>query len=888
MIVLFINLDYPTSTLKQILCSMQDKLLNLVITISIIDMKSIICGITLVFILVHQSFCQGCLPEGVIFSRQSQIDSFQILFPDCRCIQGDVTIHGTDITDLEPLSMLDSIRGDLYIHDNSPELDTLDMHNMKLVGGDLRLYNNHIKNFFGFGCLSTINGNLRIIHEPDLTGFEGLNSLDTIFGDFLLSNCDSINILNGLDELSFIQGYCYITGCSRLTVINGLNNLAHVGGLLKISNNNILNGISGFSSLQSSHGIQILSNNHMILFNGMHKVTNVIGNIEFIGNPELESLQGLDSLSVIKGDLRISGNLHLLNVFGMNQLSLVKGEIEISSNTMLYEMSGLSNLSSDSVSKLAIYKNYALQTCNYPFVCNYLADPSGKVNVYMNAPGCNNPPEIAATCGISLACLPFGDYHFCNQYEIDHFPSDYMNCNYLAGNVTIGGNDITNLDSLSGIGSVEGNLYIGSTEFGENQVLYSVHGLENLESVGGELWIKYNYILDSLEGLENVLNTGGLCVEYNLKLEDLYGLNHLDTIRGKLDIFNNYQLKNLHGLNNLKKIAGDAFIRNNPELESFTGIENLSYVGGNLTLRSNAGITDCSGLNGLTKVNRNLLLEDNSSLLNLQGFDSLKYIGSNLYIENCDLLNSLQGIQNLVAIGGALYILENDSLQTIYSLGMVDTLQGIRIFENYNLASLDGLENLTTITGYFNNFSIEYNHSLASVSALHNLTYIGRCDVLIHVNPSLTSLSGFDNIDMDSVPFLEITNNALLSTCDVKSICDYLSSSNSNSSIYENAPGCNSWSEVMNQCWLGVNEDYTDIINPYVFPNPVTGTIRIDLPEIQSGYRIVLYSLEGRCLKDEAHSGNRPYIDLSGIPAGIYLLKITGGNRPYECRIVKI
>jgi hypothetical protein len=56
---------------------------------------------------------QSCLPEGITFNRQSQIDSFQVNYPGCTEIEGDVTITGNIIYDLNGLNVLTSIGGNL-------------------------------------------------------------------------------------------------------------------------------------------------------------------------------------------------------------------------------------------------------------------------------------------------------------------------------------------------------------------------------------------------------------------------------------------------------------------------------------------------------------------------------------------------------------------------------------------------------------------------------------------------------------------------------------------------------------------------------------------------------------------------------------------------------
>ena len=52
---------------------------------------------------------QSCLPEGIIFETQAQIDSFQILHPNCTEIEGGVEINGDDITNLNGLNVLTSV-----------------------------------------------------------------------------------------------------------------------------------------------------------------------------------------------------------------------------------------------------------------------------------------------------------------------------------------------------------------------------------------------------------------------------------------------------------------------------------------------------------------------------------------------------------------------------------------------------------------------------------------------------------------------------------------------------------------------------------------------------------------------------------------------------------
>ncbi len=58
-------------------------------------------------------FSQPCLPSGITFSTQDQIDNFSINYPNCTEIEGYVLIEGSNITNLDGLEVLTSLGSDL-------------------------------------------------------------------------------------------------------------------------------------------------------------------------------------------------------------------------------------------------------------------------------------------------------------------------------------------------------------------------------------------------------------------------------------------------------------------------------------------------------------------------------------------------------------------------------------------------------------------------------------------------------------------------------------------------------------------------------------------------------------------------------------------------------
>jgi len=102
---------------------------------------------------------QSCLPNGITFNTQAQINSFHANYPGCSSIEGGVTIdpQGGNITNLNGLNGLTSIGGTLYIR-NSTMLSSL----------------------AGLSTLTSIGGNLRIEDNVVLSNLNGLNNLTTV------------------------------------------------------------------------------------------------------------------------------------------------------------------------------------------------------------------------------------------------------------------------------------------------------------------------------------------------------------------------------------------------------------------------------------------------------------------------------------------------------------------------------------------------------------------------------------------------------------------------------------------------------------------------------------------------------------------------------------
>ena len=166
-----------------------------------------------------------CLPEGIIFNTQQQIDNFHENYPICMHIEGNVEIVGTSISNLEGLNPLQSIGGYLRIHD-SPLLNNLSgLSSLVSIGGTLKINNLPIVNFTGLNALETVGGEVHIVSLPNLLSLDGLDSLSAISGKLMISDNERLHQIDDLISLFQLYGALQVMNNDSLLNLFGLTNL---------------------------------------------------------------------------------------------------------------------------------------------------------------------------------------------------------------------------------------------------------------------------------------------------------------------------------------------------------------------------------------------------------------------------------------------------------------------------------------------------------------------------------------------------------------------------------------------------------------------------------------------------------------------------------------
>jgi hypothetical protein len=210
------------------------------------------------FVTIPSLFSQSCLPDGITFLNQQEIDNFQLNYPGCSIIEGDVMIHGYNIDNLNGLGILTGIGGMLLI-DSTQLTDLQGLNSLVSIGGSFQITrNNYLDHLNGLSSLTEINGELNV-------SFSGVENF------------------SGMPQIASIGGLrIYFTGTQSLT---GLEGLTSIHGGISIRNSFYLQSLASLENVQSINGSVV---------------------IQFTWLKSLHGLENIDPHSI--SDIYISGN----------------------------------------------------------------------------------------------------------------------------------------------------------------------------------------------------------------------------------------------------------------------------------------------------------------------------------------------------------------------------------------------------------------------------------------------------------------------------------------------------------------------------------------------------------------------------------------------------
>lgn len=389
-----------------------------------------------VFSLIQlTSFGQTCLPNGVEFTLQSEINTFQKIYPGCKEILGTVKISGSSITNLDSLRItkisggllinytenlknlsglkeLNSIGLELSLRSNKALESIIGLNKLKNIGRSLSIENNaKLLELTGLNSLESINGSVSISNNASLYSIYGLSNLISIGEDFAFYRNNKMKTLDGLQKLKSIGYDFQIFDNKSLKNIDALSNVDLIDdeSFIRISENDSLESILGLSGIKESVGeLKIYENPLLKNLNGLNGIDQANNDLTINSNSSLEDIQGLKNLKVVNGDLNIYDNSKLNTLSGLMNLKYLVGGLFIEKNSSLLSLNGLDSIEYYSIingqlyyllEEVSIINNGSkLITCAVNPVCDFIIDNPSKSSIFGNGAGCNSINEVKFAC----------------------------------------------------------------------------------------------------------------------------------------------------------------------------------------------------------------------------------------------------------------------------------------------------------------------------------------------------------------------------------------------------------------------------------------------------------------------------------------------------------
>jgi hypothetical protein len=794
-----------------------------------------------------------------VLDSQADVDAWG----DCDHLNGVLTIAGSDIHDLTPLSNLTYVS--VLVIRNNPMLESLNgLQNLTgLLNSGIEFtikYNPLLTSLEPLGNISvsslgkveiTHNGNLASLkglegfksadwleikynHKlQNLEGLEGLNHTGTLF---IISNNDGLTSLDGLSS----YGYCtnlIVTDNPNLESLQGLQKLQKASGDLKIENMPKLTNLAGLESLNQVLRLYIRGNSSLADCCGIYpylgKVSPYSGSylnlyinnnlpgcnskvevatscikcdedIFLYSQTQVDSFPGCEN---VDGNITIVG-ASIKDLSALSSLKTVSGTLTITSCLNLTNLDGLENL--EDVGDLKIYYNQDLEACCS--LVKLLETDTNLVSfISSNSPTCSGAVNLLNNCP---PLVEFVDL----EISLSNPPSTPIYTSYAmelmvtnTGNQTATGVEIKFAKPTTGV------TYLGGNEYVATQGSFNPYN--------GEVW----YVGDVLPN-----DTQTIQVNYYL-LQDSIPISYAQVVALNEDdidsspnngtppsVNEDDEASTAPPTNGPIICAGSVILESQAEVDAFQGCE---IIEGQLTIRSPFGtngassdITDLTPLLSITKVTGVIVIQNNDSLINLTGLDNIT-ASNGIVVQSCENINSIQALSGISGEVNVIKISGNPSLTNIDGLeGITKTHNTAEIDNNSTLQNLNGLSGLVEVNDV--HLFIHTNPLLTDIQGLSNLTHINT-DLIIGNCDGLENLNGLHNLvyamsfilagndaltDVSAVTSLTdvditffVANNPLLSDCCIFS--DLLNNNNIVSiTIENNAPGCNSEQDIESSC----------------------------------------------------------------------------------------
>ena len=587
-------------------------------------------------------------------------------FPSLHLIGNDfIVMNNQSLKRLGDFGLLNYVVGDLVVNSN-PLLDECCGLPTRVIGrarsisfsnnasGCTSLTQSGIASFRGSASTCFV-GNLVLKNQSDVDAVP--STLTTIRGGIIIAPELDGDAIENLDALSNIKDVAFLE----------IKNTKRLQSLVRSVVNGTHSSLRGLSSLEVIRGnFSIVSNEGLHSLGDFSSLERVGGSFFVRNNDNLNDLGDFIALKDIFLIFNIHSNTSLISVGNFSALSHIGGNLIITNNDELLDLGNLSSLTS-----VGTQSGVYVQSEDNGTSDGFLDDVSIVIE---------NNPQLFVCCGLHNLLPPAGTHSVKGSVHIKH---NATGCNYSLA--------LPSDKVLSNFG-----------DFGDGCATIVLESQSEVNAFPSSMTEVLNLVIGPSSGLDAI--------------KDLTPLNKLTGVNRHLLIRDNKMLNSIDGLGQLLEIGGNFSIQDNPSLYSLIGLFSLNGIGGEFQILRNDALYSLSGISLLDSILGSFYVRNNASLVTLENFSDLHKIGGSFYVDNNPSLRGF-GESNLEKIGGFYYVVNNPLLRSLGYYPMLTSI-GSSGDDFVYVPSMDnGLQD-----GYRKNVSvvIEDNNSLSNCCVLTN------------------------------------------------------------------------------------------------------------------------------------------------------------------------
>jgi hypothetical protein len=664
---------------------------------------------------LHSATIADC-PRGDFFLRsQGQVDSFALKYNTCDSVVGRLYLIDSTITDISKLTFIKYITGDLSI--NGCRIKNIDgLSQLKEIGGNLGVFSNkELENINGFSNLIKVKGfGISVNNNLKLASLRGLQNIVGFSNAFSIQDNRLLIDLQGLPNLSTLNSLT-INQNNGLKSLSGLEGLTTVQQTLTLQFNKVLNDLIALKTLKKIHFLNIGSNDTL---------------------STLAGLEGIDSIGYLY--IQYNRNLAICDlVCGWINKKIIKSPVTLLDNAIGCNAELKISCSSDNTcpkDKVELYSQAEVDA----FAIKYAACDSIFGDVILAG---NTITDIS---GLSFIRYIKGQLSILNCNRLKNIDG-FSKLKEIGGSLTINNNDsLTNINGLSSLTSLlaAGSSYYYAITITNNKSLVALSGLQNITKMGNHMAIQNNAKLIDLKGLPVLKGNSSfiLSVGANDSLKTLNGLDSLKDLYS-LSIYNNSSLVNLTGLNGLRTINREANISLNKKLVSLSGLEKIERIG-SLNIVGNTNLSSCDLICQWLNTRKITSPNNNTISNNASGCSSSTELSILCSTSTCPTGDFILNTQAEVSAFATKYAacdsilgsfsLSDTNITDISALKFIKYIRGsFWVYNTTKIKNLDGFSQLREIGG---DVDINFNTGLESIIGLKNVKKISGSRVRIYSN----------------------------------------------------------------------------------------------------------------------------------------------------------